>query len=361
MTNVYAVIMAGGAGTRFWPASRRSRPKQFLSLGRDTSMPLIAATVRRISPLVPVDRTLVVTSAALADATRNALPHVPAENILLEPVGRNTAPCVAWATAWVARKNPQGILCALPADAYISDDLAFVKALETAVRAAAHGWIVTLGITPTRPETGYGYLHVGEPTEVPGVHRVRAFVEKPDAARAQKYLDHGDYLWNAGIFVFRADVMNEALATHLPAVAEATRAFDHAAREGCEFEEVVKRYPSLPNVSIDYGVMEKVGSVAVVPTDCGWSDVGSWQAAWELGDKDPHGNVVRTDAQRTVLVDAKGNYVMAPTGKAVALIGLEDLVVVDTPDALLVMPRARAQEVKKAVETLNERGETEVL
>jgi mannose-1-phosphate guanylyltransferase len=356
MNNVYAVIMAGGAGTRFWPASRRLRPKQFLPLGRDASLPLIAATARRVAPLAPPARTLVVTGAALADATRAALPELPPENVLLEPTGRNTAPCVAWATSWAARRDPSAVLVVLPADAYIADDAAFVRALETAVRAAARGSIVTLGITPTRPETGYGYLHVGEP-EGEGVYRVRAFVEKPDAARAAQYLTSGEYLWNAGIFVFRADVMARAVEKHLPPIAEAMRAIDAAASAGREQAEVDARYPSLPSVSIDYGVMEKVEAVSVVPADCGWSDVGSWQAAWELGDKDAQGNVVRADAQRAVLIDAKGNIVVAPPGKAVAVIGVNDLVVVDTPDALLVMPRSRAQDVKKAVDELNARGQ----
>lgn len=360
MHPIYVIIMAGGAGTRFWPLSRRARPKQLLALGRDPNVPLIAATARRIAPLTPPGRTVVVTGRALGEATRAALPEVPAENILLEPVGRNTAPCVGWAAAWVARRDPQAILCVLASDAYITDDAAFVKALELAAREAANGTIVTLGITPTRPETGYGYLHVGAETHAPGVFAVQAFVEKPDAARATAYVAGGQHLWNAGIFVFRADVMLAAIDEHLPALGEGLRALDAAAARGDEDAELSRRYASLPSVSIDVGVMERVGGVTVVPVDCGWSDVGSWQAAWELGARDQSDNVVRVAPERAVILDARGNIVVAPAGKTIAVIGVDDLVVVDTPDALLVVPRSRAQDVKKAVDALASRGAKEI-
>ena len=251
----------------------------------------------------------------------------------------------------------------LAADAHISDEPAFVAALRVAAAAATTGAIVTLGITPTRPETGYGYLHVGEnfAGAPEGVRVVRAFVEKPDAVRAEQYFRDGQHLWNAGIFVFRADVMARAVRAHLPAVADATVAFDQAAAVGAveEVREVIARYPGLPNVSLDYGVMEKEHAVAVVPVDCGWSDVGSWQAAWELGLKDGAGNVL-AGVEGTV-VDARGNVVVAPAGKVVALVGVSDLVVVDTGDVLLVMSRDRAQDVKKAVDALTEAQRHDVL
>ncbi len=362
MTTVYTVIMAGGSGTRFWPLSRKRHPKQFLALAGDGGTPMITATARRVASLSPIANVLVVTRADLADATRAALPDLADENLLLEPAGRNTAPCVAWATAAVQRRDPRAVIVVLAADAYIADEPAFVRALETACEAAATGAIVTLGIKPTRPETGYGYLHVGDAMRgaPEGVRRVRAFVEKPDAARARTFVEGGAHLWNAGIFVFRADVMRAAVARHLPAVSEAVDAFDAAARApGGEAREVAARYPLLPSVSVDYGVMEKVDEVAVVPVDCGWSDVGSWQASWELGARDAQGNAVRADG--AVLADAEGNVVVAPAGKVVALVGVRDLVVVDTPDALLVVPRERAQDVKKAVDALAARGRDDVL
>lgn len=364
MSEIYTVIMAGGSGTRFWPLSRRRQPKQLLPLAGDAATPLLTATARRVAPISPIERTLVVTRADLAEGTRAALPDLPEENLLLEPVGRNTAPCVAWATAAVQRRDPRGVVVVLAADAYITDAPAFVDALRTAARAAASGVIATLGITPTRPETGYGYLHVGDALgDVPGVRRVRAFVEKPDARRAAEFLADGNYLWNAGIFVFRADAMREAVKQHLPEVAAAVDAFDAAARESREAEarEVGARYPGLKGISIDFGVMEKVREVAVVPVDCGWSDVGSWQAAWELTAHDASGNAVRADPERTVLADARGNIVVAPPGKTVAVVGVEDLVIVDTPDALLVVPRSRAQDVRLAVDALTAAKRDDVL
>jgi mannose-1-phosphate guanylyltransferase len=354
MSEIYTVIMAGGSGTRFWPSSRRSKPKQFLPLG-DGVTPLLTATVKRVAPLSPPDRVLIVTRADLAEASHEACPEVPAANILLEPVGRNTAPCVAWAAWEIARRSPEAVVVVLAADAHIADEAAFVRALQLAADAASTGAIVTLGITPTRPETGYGYLDVGDgfPGAPDGVRAVRAFVEKPDAARAMKYVTDGHHLWNAGIFVFRADVMIAAVKRHLPTVADALF------RSDLDQAAVDDRYPGLPNISLDYGVMERESAVAVVPVDCGWSDVGSWQAAWELGAKDGAGNVL-AGVDGTV-VDAQGNVVVAPAGKVIALIGVSDLVVVDTGDALLVMSRDRAQDVKKAVDALTAAKRHDVL
>jgi mannose-1-phosphate guanylyltransferase len=246
MGDIYTVIMAGGSGTRFWPLSRRLRPKQLLPLGGDGSTALLTATARRVAELSPLDRVLVVTRADLADGTRAALPGLPPENLLLEPAGRNTAPCVAWATATVQRRDPTAVVVVLAADAFIEDEPAFVAALRTAAEAAASGAIVTLGIRPTRPETGYGYLHVGDvlPNAPEGVYKVRAFVEKPDAARAAAFVSGSAHLWNAGIFVFRADVMRAAVAAHLPAVSEALDAFDAAAKgsSDAEMSEVACAY-----------------------------------------------------------------------------------------------------------------------
>lgn len=360
MGEIYTVIMAGGSGTRFWPLSRRARPKQLLSLAGDGTTALLTATARRVASLSPLSRTLVVTRADLAQGTRDALPGLAEENLLLEPSGRNTAPCVAWATATIQRRDPSAVIVVLAADAFIRDENAFVEALRTAARAAEEGVIVTLGIEPTRPETGYGYLHIGESTgSVEGVRSVRAFVEKPDFARATEFVTGGQHLWNAGIFVFRADVMRAAVARFLPTIAGALEVFDGAAARGEETETVASLYPSLQSISIDNGVMEKVSEVAVVPVSCGWSDVGSWQASWELAAHDTDENAVR--AERAVLIDARGNMVVAPEGKTVALVGVENLVVVDTADALLVVPRERAQDVKKAVDALAAKKRDDVL
>lgn len=359
LSHVFVAVLAGGSGTRFWPASRKQWPKQFLPLGKDPHTPLIAATLARVAPLAPPERTMVVTGQVLAEATRAMVPSTMAAKVLAEPVAKNTAPAVAWAARAALRDDPEAIVVVLPADAYIEDEEAFRAALERAIEAASDGVIVTLGIRPSRPETGYGYLHVGAASARPGVFRVKSFVEKPDLQRAQQYLRDGQHLWNAGIFVFRANVMDEAVRAFLPEIWAGMNEVDAHVREGrgAEQEAIDRVFHGFPSVSIDYGVMEKVASVDVVPTDCGWSDVGSWQASWELGAKDQRNNVVRAeDDTVVVLEDASGNVVSAPKGKIVALIGVDDLVVVDTPDALLVVPRARAQEVKKAVDALAARG-----
>ena len=352
---VFAVIMAGGSGTRFWPASRGSRPKQLLPLaGGETS--LIAETVERIAPLVPAERVLVVTSALLAEATAAELSMLPRENILAEPLGRNTAPCVGCAAAHVRRRDPNAILMVLPADHHIGDPDTYRKTLETALRAADDGALVTVGILPTRPETGYGYIEQGESLG-DGVRAVTRFVEKPDLARAEQFLASGHFVWNSGMFFFRADAVLAEFERQLPAIAARITEYDAAAREGREAEVVGATYASLESVSFDHGIMEHAERIAVVAGSFGWSDLGSWTTAYELAAKDAAENALRADG---VLVDSSGCYVSAPAGKLVALVGLHDLVVVDTGDALLIMPRERAQDVRSVVDALKSRRDPRV-
>lgn len=343
--HAWAVVMAGGAGTRFWPLSRRAKPKQLLSLAADVS--LLAATVRRIAPIVPASRVLVVTAAHLVEATRAELPDVPAENFLGEPAARNTAPCVGWAAEVVSARDPDGILAVLAADHHVTDEAGYLAAVRTALAAAASGALVTVGLRPTRPETGYGYLEVGDALG-DGSHRALRFVEKPSRALAEEFLASGRFLWNSGQFFFRASAILEAIDAHLPGLAAGLSALRTSGPES-----IHDIFPTLPSISIDHGVMEKAQGVRVVPADFGWSDVGSWTTAWELAAKDAAQNGV-TDAD-TVLVDTDGCYVRARPGKIVALIGVSDLVVVDTDDALLIMPRDRAQDVKLVVEALGKR------
>ncbi|MFW5876952.1 MAG: mannose-1-phosphate guanylyltransferase [Myxococcota bacterium] len=350
MEHAYVVIMAGGSGTRFWPLSRRERPKQLLPLAPDGST-LIAATMRRARQLVPPERTLVVTSRALRDATVAALPELPPGNVLAEPTGRNTAPCVGWAASHVRRRDPQGRLAILPADHHVGDEDAFVQVVRASLAAAADGALVTVGLRPSRPETGYGYIELGEAVGE-GVYQARRFVEKPNRTRAEQFFSSGRFLWNSGMFFFRADAILQAVDEHLPGLGEALGRFDEAAAEGAEQALVDEEYGSLPAVSIDHGIMEKVEGVLVVPGDFGWSDLGSWTTAWELADRDADDNAV---PDGTIALDSSGNYVRVPAGKLVALIGVDDLVVVDTGDALLVVPRDRAQDVRHVVETLRER------
>ncbi|MDH5674638.1 MAG: sugar phosphate nucleotidyltransferase [Myxococcales bacterium] len=357
MSQRFAVIMAGGSGTRFWPASRAAHPKQFLSLsGGDET--LLQASVRRAAAVVGATQVLVVTSARHAETTRAQLPALPAENLLLEPQGRNTAPCIAWAIAHARRRDPQAVLAVLPADPHVGDEQAFEAVLQRALGVAEGGALVTVGITPNRPETGYGYVQVGEQCG-DGARRVVAFVEKPDAERAEHFFASGDYLWNSGMFFFSAASMLTAIEAHLPQLARWVVECDEAARRGEEEGFVHDSYASLPSVSIDYGVMERADDILVVPGSFGWDDVGSWSAAWQLSQRDGDDN--GCGGGEMLALDASGSYVSAPEGKLVALLGVEDLVVVDTPDALLVMPRERAQQVRRVLDELKARDKTRFL
>lgn len=356
----YAVIMAGGSGTRFWPASREARPKQLLALGGATGESLLAATVKRLHPLVPKPRVFVVTAARLADATYAALPEVPRENILCEPKARNTAPCIAWATSVLLAKDPDATIAVLPSDHHVEDEAAFRDVLAQALAAAKTGVCTTVGIVPTRAETGFGYIEVGD-DRGGGAKRVRGFVEKPDRARAEGYVAGGKHLWNAGMFFYRADVMQRLLEEHLPAMAEGAKAMVRRVNAG-DAGAVAEIFPTLESISIDNGVMEKAKELAVVPGSFGWSDVGSWQSAWELAAKDGSGNALPEGA---FVKDAERNYftslVAGGKAKHVAFVGVSDLVVVETDDAVLVMPRERAQDVKLVVEALKKAGKTELL
>jgi len=348
----YAVIMAGGAGTRFWPLSRRGRPKQFLALGPDERS-LIRATAERVWDVLPKERTFVVTSEELREQVERELPELAPHQILAEPVGRNTAPCIGWAATHVKRLDEDGIMAVLPADHYISDTEAYADTLRRGLEAATHGDYVTIGIRPAHAETGYGYIEVGVELD-PGVFRARRFVEKPNRQRAEQFVANGNFLWNSGMFFFLASRILEAIDQHLPGLGQELQRYDEAARSGNEAAAVRETYAELPAVSIDHGIMEKVSAVSVVPGSFQWSDLGSWTSAWELAPQDEHANVLPEGA---IVVDASGNFVTAPEGKLVALIGVDELVVVDTGDALLIVPRERAQDVREVVAALRERGD----
>jgi mannose-1-phosphate guanylyltransferase len=298
------------------------------------------------------------------------VPRVPVGQILREPAPRNTAPCIAWANATVARLDPDAVVMVLPSDHFIADEPGFVKVLQRAVATARQGRVTTVGIVPTRPETGYGYIEVGDALGGDaGANAVKRFVEKPDRARAESFLaaGHGRYLWNAGMFFFRVKDMAALLQRHLPAMAEGVARIDAAARSGDDSAVVREVFPTLESISIDHGVMEKAEGLAVVPGDFGWNDVGSWQSAWELADRDANGNALGPD---DLAIDGKNNLVRSllstpTTGlskkKTIALVGVSDLVVVETDDAVLVIPRERAQDVRLVVEELKKKGKKELL
>ncbi|MEO8876068.1 MAG: mannose-1-phosphate guanylyltransferase [Polyangiaceae bacterium] len=361
--NVYAVIMAGGAGTRFWPASRSHRPKQLLALAADPDESLLAATVRRLKPLIDPKNVYIATGAHLLEASAKILPQVPKEQILAEPVPRNTAPCIGWATATIARKDPEAIVCVLPSDHFMADEEEFRATVARAIESAKQGYLTTIGILPTRPDTGFGYIEVGKKI---GDHasEVARFVEKPDRARAEEFVKGKKHLWNGGMFFFQAKQMLVEIDTHLPELAAGLKAIDAAAAKGEEPKTLADIFPKLPSISIDHGVMEKAAKLAVVQGDFGWSDVGSWESAWELAKKDGDGNALPEGA---VAVDARNNLAVDLTTsadgkkKVVALVGVSDLVIVETDDALLVIPRDRAQDVRAAVDALKVRGKTNLL
>ena len=348
--------MAGGSGTRFWPSSRAARPKQFLALG-GMNESLLQATVSRVQSLVGIDHVLVVAAQHHATHVESQLPGLPRENILYEPVsGETRRRVLAWASAAVRRRDPQAVIAALPADHRIEDPDAFRDAMRHALDAATHGAIVTLGIRPTRPETGYGYLEVGDRTGEQ-LYRVHAFVEKPTRDRAEQFLQAGRYLWNSGMF-FWADTILREIERSLPDLAAFVVRCDEAAARGDEAALIDDAYPRLASISIDYGVMEKARDVLVVPAGFGGNDLGSWAASWELSPKDEAGNASQCEL---LAVDARGCFASAESGKLVVLVGLQDIVAVDTADALLIMPRDRAQEVSKVVQALRASGKDQLL
>lgn len=361
--HVFGVILAGGSGTRFWPASRVRRPKQLLAIG-PTPQPLIAATVRRIEAICPADRTLIATGEHLVSGTKEALPWLPPSSFLGEPRAKNTAPCIAWAASIAHRRDPEAVCMVLPSDQHIADEDAFRAAVELALESARAGAIATIGITPTRPETGYGYIEAGDTLKT-GARRVVRFVEKPDRVRAEEYVSSGRYLWNAGMFFFRAKDMLRALRDHEPTIHKGIVAIEAAAEEGgaaAEAEATRAAFESFPSISIDYAVMERVKNLEVVPGDFGWSDLGSWESAWDLGKKDADRNVA---PEHAVLVDAKNNLVAdlrtQASARTIALVGVDDLCVIETDDALLVIPRDKSQDVRAVVDALKARGRADLL
>jgi len=343
-SEAFALILAGGGGTRLWPASRRSRPKQLLALGGDTS--LLAGTFARVSRILGADHTLVVTAADQADAVRRALPQLPADNLVAEPAARNTGPAVGLGAVTVARRaGDDARLAVLPSDAFIGDEAEFGRVMAVALDYATET-IVTIGIKPTRVETGYGYLQRGAEVRG-GVYQVARFVEKPDLAKATAYLAAGDYLWNSGMFFFTAGRLMTEARQHMPALADVLAEIRAAANPTATAEA---RYPSLPKISIDYGIMEKASGIRVVPGDFGWNDVGSWSALGDIREKDGAGNVVSGDV---ILSAVSGSVVVSePGAPLVGVVGVDNLIVVATKDAVLVVPKDRAQEVRAVVDAL---------
>lgn len=348
--------MAGGVGSRFWPMSRKKFPKQFLKLFGDRSM--IQQTVDRIRPFVPDERVLIITNEAYIPIIQDQLPDIPRENIFGEPIAKNTAPCVGLAAKIIEDRDPGSVMFVLPSDHLIADEKEYQNVMMSAAEAAnSNKSLVTIGITPSHAETGYGYIQFDESdaSEFDGhsAHSVKQFTEKPDKETAEKFLESGDYLWNSGMFIWRTDVIIDQMNKHLPAVSDHFDVIDEKAAktEDDRYQQLYTFYDRCESISVDYGVMERADQVHVVPGDFGWNDVGSWLAVYELNEKDEDGNVIKTEFSS--LVDTKNSYIRSDSGKIIALVGVEDLAVIETEDAILVCNLNESQGVKEVLNQLN--------
>ncbi len=356
---MFAVIMAGGKGARFWPRSREKMPKHLLDILGEQS--IIRQTVDRIRPLVPPERTLIVTGRSHAAELIRQLPEIPPENILIEPVGRNTAPCIGLAAIHILKRVPDDVMLVLPSDHRIGDEPRFRQVLRAAADAASRkNPLVTIGIRPTGPETGYGYIEQGAlfaTLQQEKIYRVRSIREKPPLEEARRFLEQGGFSWNSGMFAWKASTILTAIERFLPGLHQGLRQIREALGTVREGEVVGAIYAGLQAVSIDYGVMEKAKEVLIIPGDFGWSDLGSWDALWEVSAKDENGNAVRGEV---IGIDAGDSLIHCP-GKLVALVGVKDLLVVETNDALLICRRGRSQDVRKVVAAIEKKGSASYL
>lgn len=349
---LYAIIMAGGSGTRFWPASRKARPKQYLPI--HGSSPMLTQTFARLEGLVDAEHTLVVTAASQVEHVRACLPELAAENVLGEPEARNTAPCVGWAAHEVARRNPDAVQVVLPADHVIQPPEAFRRTVAAAAACAREeGALFTFGVRPDHPATGYGYIQTAErhgERDGIAIYSVARFVEKPDRERAEGFLAEGGFYWNAGIFVWSTRAILAAIERYVPPL--------HAGLQRLgSGEDLAEVYADLPAEPVDIAIMERAEDVRLLPIDYSWSDVGSWAALPGLSAPDAEGNwAALSRGAQLVTHDAKGCVAFAEGERVVALVGVEDLVVVAAGEATLVCPRDRAEEVKAIVEKLKESG-----
>jgi len=348
---ISVVIMAGGKGERFWPKSRMNMPKQFLSL-TDDGKSMIQHTVERLKGLVDIQNMYIVTNEIYKDLVLEHIPDIPKENIIIEPVAKNTAPCIGLAAIHIAKKNPDSKMIILPSDHLIKFNEIFIDTLKIALDVVEKGDnLATIGITPNYPETGYGYINFtkGESfKDSANIYEVLRFVEKPNLEKAKEYLTSGEYLWNSGIFVWKASTILKNFKEYLPEIYEGLQKIGESINTG-KYEEVLKKeFPNLPSESIDYGIMEKAKNIYVIPGNFGWDDVGSWLSLERINKTNQDGNVITGNV---ISIKTK-NTIIQGSDKLIATIGLEDIVIVDTDDVTLICHKNNTQEVKEVINNL---------
>ena len=348
---ISVVIMAGGKGERFWPRSRMNMPKQFLSL-TDDGKSMIQHTVERLKGLVDIQNMYIVTNEIYKDLVLEHIPDIPKENIIIEPVAKNTAPCIGLAAIHIAKKNPDSKMIILPSDHLIKFNEIFIDTLKIALDVVEKGDnLATIGITPNYPETGYGYINFtkGESfKDSANIYEVLRFVEKPNLEKAKEYLTSGEYLWNSGIFVWKASTILKNFKEYLPEIYEGLQKIGESINTG-KYEEVLKKeFPNLPSESIDYGIMEKAKNIYVIPGNFGWDDVGSWLSLERINKTNQDGNVITGNV---ISIKTK-NTIIQGSDKLIATIGLEDIVIVDTDDVTLICHKDNTQEVKEIINNL---------
>lgn len=343
----YVAIMAGGIGSRFWPMSRTDFPKQFLDI-LGTGKTLIQQTFERYNKLVPAENIYIVTAQEYVDIVKKQLPDFPEENILAEPSRKSTAPCIAYIAFKLLNKDPEAVMVAAPADNLVLETDEFIKTAKKALSfVESVNALVTIGIKPTYPNTGYGYIQHETKSAAPDIFKVKTFTEKPNLELAETFITSGDFLWNAGIFIWKVKNILTALEKHLPEIYDVFAAEKEKFNTSQEKEAVAEIYPLCTNISIDFGVMEKADNVYLIPGSFGWSDLGTWNSAWENKEKDYFGNAVV--GKKVLTVDAKNCIIHVPDNKLVLLQGLDEFIVVDTKDVLLICKKDKEQEIKDYV------------
>jgi mannose-1-phosphate guanylyltransferase len=348
--NKYAVIMAGGVGSRFWPVSRVNRPKQFLDiLGMGQS--LLQMTYQRFAEILPEENIYIVTNEAYRELIHEQLPSIDEQQILGEPLAKNTAPCIAYACSKIASKDKDAVVVVAPSDHLIINQKSFIEQVSKGLKfASENDALVTLGIKPSRPDTGYGYIQFMPEASEPEVHKVKTFTEKPNEELAQQFMDSGEFLWNAGIFIWSMDSILGAIDEFMPDTSELFKKGEAHYFTPTEQSYIERIYPICQSISIDYGIIEKAENVFVIPSDFGWSDLGTWKSLFEVADKKDGSNVLLGD--EIELHNSDNNLVYASKKKVVILEGVKDMFVLDTPDALLICHKDKEQEVKGIVKKL---------